>query len=159
MIYLWTIYYWILDEWCNDDEMFKWILDGCCNDYEMLIEFLMNVEMMMKLLMFWNDLLRRIYIIVLRWITNRLWVVNWVVMKLGCSRLSNLLWNVDCDCWLTWANDIQNKWPGYYWLALVNGIRDGWPGCDCRLALANGIQDGQPDCDCWLALANDIQNE
>jgi len=44
--------YWILDEWCNDDEMFKWILDRCCNDYEMLIEFLMNVEMMMKLLMF-----------------------------------------------------------------------------------------------------------
>jgi hypothetical protein len=61
MIYLWMIYYWILDEWWNDDEMFDWILDECCDDYEMLIEFLINAETMMKMLMFWNDLLRKIY--------------------------------------------------------------------------------------------------
>jgi len=36
--------------------MFDWILDKCWNDYEMLIKFLMNVETMMKMLMFWNDL-------------------------------------------------------------------------------------------------------
>jgi len=48
--------YRILDEWWNEDEMFDWILDKCWNDYEMLIKFLMNVETMMKMLMFWNDL-------------------------------------------------------------------------------------------------------
>jgi len=61
MIYLWMIYYWILDKWWNDDETFDWILDECCNDYEMLIELLMNVETTMKMLMFWNDLFRRMY--------------------------------------------------------------------------------------------------
>jgi hypothetical protein len=76
----------LLNPWqrWNDDETFDWILDECCNDYEMLIEFLINVEMTMKMLMFLNDLLRRIYIIVLPWIINRLWDVNWAVMKLGC---------------------------------------------------------------------------
>jgi hypothetical protein len=43
---LMMIYYWILDEWWNDDEVFDWILDNCRNNYEMLIEFLMNVETM-----------------------------------------------------------------------------------------------------------------
>jgi hypothetical protein len=36
--------------------MFDWILEECWNNYEMLIEFLMNVETMIKMLMFWNDL-------------------------------------------------------------------------------------------------------
>jgi hypothetical protein len=53
---LMMIYYWILDEWWNNNEVSDWILDDCRNDYEMLIEFLMNVESMMKMLMFWNDL-------------------------------------------------------------------------------------------------------
>jgi len=39
-----------------DDEVFDWILDDCPNNYEMSIEFLMNVETMTKMLMFWNDL-------------------------------------------------------------------------------------------------------
>ena len=59
MNYLWMIYYWILDEWWNDDEMLDWILDECWDDYEMLIEFLMNVETMMKMLMFWNNLFEK----------------------------------------------------------------------------------------------------
>jgi hypothetical protein len=46
--------YWILDEWWNDDEMFDWILNDCWNDYEMLIEF----ETMLKMLMFWNVLFK-----------------------------------------------------------------------------------------------------
>jgi hypothetical protein len=37
--------------------MFDWSLDDCQNDYEMSIRFLLNVETMMKMLMFWNDLL------------------------------------------------------------------------------------------------------
>jgi hypothetical protein len=49
---LMMIYYWILDKWWNDDEVFNWILDDCQNDYEMLIKFLMNVETMLKMLMF-----------------------------------------------------------------------------------------------------------
>ena len=44
MIYLWMIYYWILDERWDDNKMFDWILDECWNDYEILIEFLMNVK-------------------------------------------------------------------------------------------------------------------
>ena len=63
------------------------------------------------------------YIIMLRWILNRLWDVDWGVMKLGYWRMSNQLWNVNCD----------------FWLASANGIRDGWSGCDCWLASANGI--------------------
>jgi len=55
---LMMIYYWILDEWWNNDEVFDWILDDCRNDYEMLIEFLMNVETMSKMLMFWNDMFK-----------------------------------------------------------------------------------------------------
>jgi hypothetical protein len=82
----------------------------------------------------------------LQWIINRLWDVNWVVMKLGCWQMSDQLWNVDCDCWLTLANGIQNEWSGCdCWLALANGIRDGWPGCAWWLASANGIRDGWPD--------------
>jgi hypothetical protein len=46
------IFYYILVEWWNDDEVFDWILDDCRNDYEMPIEFLMNDETMTKLLMF-----------------------------------------------------------------------------------------------------------
>jgi hypothetical protein len=37
--------------------VFDWSLDDCRNDYEMSIGFLLNVETMMKILMFWNDLL------------------------------------------------------------------------------------------------------
>jgi hypothetical protein len=51
---LMMIYYWILDEWWNDNEMFDWILNDCWNDYEMLIEF----ETMLKMLMFWNVLFK-----------------------------------------------------------------------------------------------------
>jgi hypothetical protein len=79
------IYYWILDEWWNDDEVFDWILDDCWNDYEMFIEFLMNVKTMSKMLMFWNDLFEvDIYVITLQWILNRFWDVDWAVMNLGC---------------------------------------------------------------------------
>jgi hypothetical protein len=39
--------------------MFDWILDKCWDDYEMLIEFLMNVETMMKMLMLWNNLFEK----------------------------------------------------------------------------------------------------
>jgi hypothetical protein len=56
MIYLW--WYFIKSLW-NDEttnEVFDWILDDCQNDYETSIEFLMNVETMTKMLMFWNDL-------------------------------------------------------------------------------------------------------
>jgi hypothetical protein len=53
---LMMIYYWILDEWWNNNEVSDWIFDDCRNDYEMLIEFLMNVETMMTMLMFWNNL-------------------------------------------------------------------------------------------------------
>jgi hypothetical protein len=52
----WFTYERYVIESLMNDEMFDWILDDCCNDYEMLIEFLMNVETMMKMLMFWNDL-------------------------------------------------------------------------------------------------------
>jgi len=70
-------------------------------------------------------------IIMLWWIINRLWDVNWVVMKLGYWRMSNRLWNVDCECWLASANGIRDGWPGCdWWLASANGLRDGWPGCD-----------------------------
>ena len=49
---LMMINYSILVEWWNDDEEFDWILDDCQNNYEMSIEFFMNVETMMKMLMF-----------------------------------------------------------------------------------------------------------
>jgi len=99
------------------------------------------------------------YIIVLQWIINWLWDVNWVVMKLGCWRMSDQLWNVDCDCWLTLANGIQNEWPGCdCWLASANDIWDGWPGCDCWLASANDIWDGWSGCAWWLASANGIRD-
>jgi hypothetical protein len=52
----WFTYEWYVIESLMNDEMFDWILDDCYNDYEMLIEFLMNVETMMKMLIFWNDL-------------------------------------------------------------------------------------------------------
>ena len=165
MIYLWTIYYWILDKWWNDNEMF-------------FIEFLTNVVTTMKC---WSSswlMLKQLwkckcyemtcwggYIIVLQWIINQLSDVNWAVMKLGCWRMSSRLWNVDCDCWLASTNDIQNEWSGSdCWLALANGIRDGWSGYDCWLALANDIRDGWPNCtwwvacDCWLASANGIRD-
>jgi len=48
------------------------------------------------------------------------------LLKLGCWRMSNRLWNVDCE----------------FWLDLANGIQNEWLGCDCWLALANGIRDG-----------------
>jgi hypothetical protein len=51
-----VIFYEIFVEWWNDDEVFDWILDDCWNDYEMSIEFLMNVETITKMLMFWNEL-------------------------------------------------------------------------------------------------------
>jgi hypothetical protein len=53
---LMVIFYEIFVEWWNDDEVFDWILDDCWNDYEMSIEFLMNVETITKMLMFWNEL-------------------------------------------------------------------------------------------------------
>jgi len=63
-------------------------------------------------------------------------------MKLGCWRMSNWLWNVDCDCWLALANGIRDGWSGCAsWLALANGIQNEWQGYDCWLALANGIRD------------------
>jgi hypothetical protein len=62
MIYLWMIYYWILDEWWNEDEMFDWILDECWNDDE-------NVHVLKWLV--WGG-----YIIALWWIWNWLWDVN-----------------------------------------------------------------------------------
>jgi hypothetical protein len=49
------------------------------------------------------------YIIVLQWKINRLWDVNWAIMKLGCWRMLNQLWSVDCDYWLASANGIQNE--------------------------------------------------
>jgi hypothetical protein len=56
--------------------------------------------------------------------------------------MSNQLWNVDCDWWLTWVNGIRDGWPVYaWWLASANGIRDGWPGYGWWLVLVNDILD------------------
>jgi hypothetical protein len=80
------IYYWILDEWWNNNEMSDWILDDCRNDYKMLIEFLMNWDNdenvnVLKWLV-WGG-----YIIALRWILNWLWDGDWTIMNLGCWRM------------------------------------------------------------------------
>jgi len=115
--------------------MLKWlwnvdqVLNECWNDDE-------NVNVLKWLV--WGG-----YIIMLWWILNQLWDVNWAVMKLGCWRMSNQLWNVDCD----------------WWLASANGIRDGWPGCAWWLASVNGIQYGWPSYGWWLVLVNDILDE
>ena len=134
------IYYWILDEWCNDDELFDRVLYECWNDEE-------NANV-------WKWPVWGGYIIVLRWILNRLWDVDWAVMKMGYWWMSNRLWNVDCDWWLASANGIWDGWPNCaWWLASANGIRDGWPGYDCWLASTNGIRDGWPGCAWWPVYA------
>jgi len=73
---LMMIYYWILDEWWNNNEMSDWILDDCRNDYKMLIEFLMNWDddENVNVLKWpvWGG-----YIIALRWILNWLWDGDW----------------------------------------------------------------------------------
>jgi len=83
IIYLW---WYFIKSLLNDETTMK------C-----LIEVLMIVEMTMKcrlgscwmLKQWWNInvlkwLVRGGYIIVLRWILNRLWDVDWAIMNLGC---------------------------------------------------------------------------
>jgi hypothetical protein len=63
--------------------VFDWILDDCWNDYDMPNQVLVerwnndeNVNVLKWLA--WGG-----YIIVLRWILNRLWDGDWAIMNLG----------------------------------------------------------------------------
>ena len=119
---LMMIYYWILEEWWNNNEVSTWILDDCQNDYEMLIKFLMNVETMMKMLMFWNDMFEVIYYCVAMNIklTMRCWLgyYEFGLLTNGCMSITKdlLLYFIECnyDEWL--YEYYEGSTVVFYWM-------------------------------------------
>ena len=80
---------WRWSVWLNSGWLLKWlwnvdrVLDECWNNDE-------NVNVLKWLV--WGG-----YIIVLRWILNRLWDVDWAIMNLGCWRIVVwVLWRTYC---------------------------------------------------------------
>jgi len=97
---MWLNCWWMSNRLWNVD----WVVDECWTDYKMWVELLMGM------LMFWNDLFE-----------------DDILLRCDCWLAStNGIQDGRPGC----------DW----WLASANSIRDGWPGCDWWLASTNGIK-------------------
>jgi len=105
--------------------VFDWIVDDCRNDYELSIEFLMNVETMMKLLLSKMIYLKWIYYYVVMniklnmryWLGNYefgLWrMVVWVLQMIYCCIF------IECNCDEYITKDLSFyyiEWNYHEWL-------------------------------------------